>query len=87
MCVWSSILGSFSHILLDPLLAGFHQWGLDALVEHGKTLRATLFEDLGGSIPVEFMWKNAECVSRTYLVGGFEHFLFSHISGIIIPID
>ena len=36
------------------------------MVEHGKTLRATLFEDLGGSIPLENMWKHAVCVLRTY---------------------
>ena len=27
------------------------------------------------------------CLIRSILVGGLEHFLFSHILGIIIPID
>ena len=36
-------------------------------------------------------WKLSSCATpvayQVYLVGGLEHFLFSHILGIIIPTD
>ena len=33
------------------------------------------------------LWNQQPDITRYYLVGGLEHFLFSHILGIIIPID
>ena len=72
-----------------PWTKNGHPWNnMPTIVNPNPESSCKLFWNFGGPYPAETEYSSL-IVSRCKfdLVGGLEHFLFSHILGIIIPID
>ena len=77
-------------VILNPSFGEYQNSSSRYLVPSGKRLPKTRKKTLTSLWNVTILWVNQLFLrpcSIAFLVGGLEHFLFSHILGIIIPID
>ena len=82
--ILKSAIVSSGGIPLSPLSPGRGQWYRRG---HHPAVAAATRRHFGAARGARILRGRGLVLGELWLVGGLEHFLFSHILGIIIPID